>query len=107
MTKLSLLLCATALSTTCQMAVAATESQDNIKLMNSNGDSMISHDEYMAYYEQKFSTMKQTNGMVSLPDMKAHLSTMPNRSSMNNKPLGTTTDSKDVNPRDATNGKSY
>ncbi len=41
----------------------------------------------MAYHEQKFDGMKQTDGMVNMKDMHAG----KNANSMNNKPMGTTT----------------
>ncbi len=43
-----------------------------IKMMDTNGDGMISKEEYMAYHEQMFDKMKQTNGMVNMKDMHMH-----------------------------------
>ena len=50
-----------------------------MKMMDTDNDGMVSHDEYMAYHEKMYSDMKQGDGGVSY------------RSSMNNKPMGTTT----------------
>ena len=51
-----------------------------MKMMDTNNDGMVSHDEYMAHHEQMYGNMPQNeNGGVSY------------RSSMNNKPMGTTT----------------
>ena len=58
-----------------------------MKMMDTNNDGLISKDEYMSYQEQKFDTMKQTDGMVNMKDMR----TGANTNSMNNKPIGTTT----------------
>lgn len=42
----------------------------DMKAMDTNGDGMISKDEYMAYNETSYGKMKQTNGMVSTKDME-------------------------------------
>lgn len=63
------------------------KSDADMKMMDTNNDGKISKDEYMAYHEQKFGSMKQTDGMVNMKDMHAG----KNTNSMNNKPIGTTT----------------
>ena len=50
-----------------------------MKMMDTDNDGMVSHDEYMAYHEKMYSEMKPGDGGVSY------------RNSMNNKPIGTTT----------------
>ncbi len=50
-----------------------------MKMMDTNNDGMVSHDEYMAHHEQMYTDMNPGDGGVSY------------RSSMNNKPMGTTT----------------
>lgn len=54
-------------------------SDKQMKMMDTNNDGMVSHDEYMAYQEKAYSDMKPGDGGVSY------------RNSMNNKPIGTTT----------------
>ena len=49
-----------------------------MKMMDTDNDGMVSHDEYMTYHEKMYGDMKQGDGGVSY------------RSSMNNKPIGTT-----------------
>lgn len=58
----------------------------NLKAMDTNGDSLISKDEYMAYHEQQYAKMKQSDDGVTYRDMESGA----NRNSMNNKPIGTT-----------------
>ena len=43
------------------------------KMMDTNGDGMISKEEFMAYHEGMYSKMKQTNGGVSIKDMDAEM----------------------------------
>ena len=43
------------------------------KMMDTNGDGMISKEEFMAYHEDMYSKMKQTNGGVSIKDMDAEM----------------------------------
>lgn len=50
-----------------------------MKMMDTDNDGMVSHDEYMAHHEKMYSDMHPGDGGVSY------------RSSMNNKPMGTTT----------------
>ena len=43
----------------------------NLKMMDTNGDGMISKDEFMKYHEAMYDKMKKdANGMVSLKDMQ-------------------------------------
>jgi len=79
----------------------------DMKMMDTNNDGMVSKNEFMTYHEQKFDKMKQTDGMVSIKDMQSGMHSGFDKSSMNNKPIGTTTDNPNVNPADATNGKKY
>ena len=47
---------------------------DNMKMMDTNGDGMISKDEYMSYHEQRYGRMHQNSeGMVSMRDMEAEM----------------------------------
>jgi hypothetical protein len=39
------------------------------KMMDTNADGMVSKDEFMAHHEKMYSSMKQTNGGVSIKDM--------------------------------------
>lgn len=84
-------------------------SESELKSMDSNKDSMVSKDEFLAYSELSFGKMKLTDGMISLKGKsKPNKSkSVDDESSMNNKPMGTTSDNPSVNERDATNGKSY
>ncbi len=82
-------------------------SDADMKMMDTNSDGMISKDEYMNYYEQKYGNMKQTDGMVNMKDMRSGMSS--NSNSMNNKPIGTTSGqtsngSVDVTKSDSVNG---
>ena len=43
------------------------------KMMDTNGDGMVSKQEFMAHHEQMYSKMKQTNGGVSIKDMDAQM----------------------------------
>lgn len=63
----------------------------NVKRMDSNADGMVSKTEYMAYHEQAYGKLRQTNGEVSVRDMQYGRTGSANTSSMNNKPIGTTT----------------
>ncbi|MDB5870888.1 MAG: hypothetical protein JWQ07_330 [Ramlibacter sp.] len=46
--------------------------------MDTNGDGMVSQEEYMAFHTSRWSTMKQTNGKVTMADMEAAMSGGPN-----------------------------
>lgn len=61
-----------------------------MKMMDSNNDGMISKDEYMNYHEQAYGSMKQGDNGVSMKDMSASMRSGSYKSSMNNKPMGTT-----------------
>ncbi len=54
-------------------------SDKQMKIMDTDNDGIVSHDEYMSYQEKRYSDMKPGDGGVSY------------RNSMNNKPMGTTT----------------
>ena len=43
------------------------------KMMDTNGDGMISKQEFMTHHEQMYGKMKQTNGNVSIADMDAQM----------------------------------
>lgn len=94
-------------------AMAATKqashySESELKSMDSNKDSMVSKDEFLAYSELSFSKMKLTDGMISLKGKaKSSSKSTDDESSMNNKPIGTTSENPNVNERDAVNGKNY
>ena len=107
---------AVALSITAFSSFAATTpSNKELKMMDTNGDGIVSKDEYLAYQGQAFDNLKQTDGGISVKD--AHSPTKKganksapddsNNSSLNDKPIGTTTGKSDVNARDAVNGKKY
>lgn len=96
-------------------AVAASKqhkqfSESELKLMDTNQDNMVSKDEFLSYNELAFNKMKLTDGMLVLKG-KAKTNTnaksLDEDSSMNNKPIGTTTENPSVNERDAVNGKNY
>jgi hypothetical protein len=54
--------------------------KDNqMKMMDTNNDGMVSKDEYMTFHEETYNNMKPGEGGISY------------KSSMNNKPIGTTT----------------
>lgn len=83
---------AAALTLSAFSATAATNSPGQIsKMMDTNGDGVISKDEYMAYHQQAYSNMKQTEGGVSVASMNSAIKNGYYRNSMNNKPIGTTT----------------
>ena len=96
-------------------AVAASKqnkqfSESELKLMDTNQDNMVSKDEFLSYNELAFNKMKLTNGMLVLKGKSKTNNTVKpsdDESSMNNKPIGTTTENPSVNERDAVNGKSY
>ena len=49
---------------------SGTNMQMHIKMMDANGDGLISKEEFMKYHESMFDKMKKdSNGMVSLKDM--------------------------------------
>ncbi len=43
------------------------------KMMDTNGDGMVSKQEFMMHHDQMYSKMKQTNGGVSIVDMDAEM----------------------------------
>ena len=43
------------------------------KMMDTNGDGMVSKQEFMTHHEDMYSKMKQTNGGVSIIDMDAQM----------------------------------
>lgn len=43
------------------------------KMMDTNGDGVISKQEFMSHHEEMYSSMKQTNGGVSIKDMDAEM----------------------------------
>ena len=51
----------------------------DMKMMDTDNDGMVSHDEYMAHQEKMYNDMKPGDGGISY------------KNSMNNKPIGTTT----------------
>jgi hypothetical protein len=54
-------------------------SDKQMKMMDTNNDGIVSHDEYMAYQEKMYGEMKPGDAGISY------------KNSMNNKPMGTTT----------------
>ncbi len=83
-------------------------SEAELKSMDTNQDNMVSKDEFLAYSELSFNKMKLTDGMISLKGKaKVKQTKSDETSSMNNKPIGTTTDNPNVNERDAVNGSNY
>lgn len=112
----SVLLGSFALSANAATKMGMHHSQAELRAMDTSKDSMVSKDEFLAYHETMFNKMQLTNGMISLkakagasskPADAASSSTGDDASSMNNKPIGTTTDNPNVNDKDAVNGKSY
>lgn len=72
-------------------ATAATTSSSKVsKIMDENKDGMVTKDEYMAYHNQAYSKMKQSNGGVSNKDMESGVKTGFYHNSMNEMPIGTT-----------------
>lgn len=100
-----------AVSATAATKQATHYTESELKSMDTNKDGMVSKDEFMAHSEMAFGKMKLTDGMISLKNKsKSNSSTSKpadDASSMNNKPIGTTTDNPTVNERDATSGKTY
>lgn len=78
MNRLNTVLLATALMGMGTSAIAADMTKDKgmtmdakMKMMDSNGDGMISKGEYMKHHEMMFDKMKKNaDGMVMLQDMK-------------------------------------
>lgn len=71
-----------------------------MRMMDTDNDGMVSHDEYMTYHEKMYNDMKPGDGGVSY------------KNSMNNKPIGTTTGksqngSVDVTKDGPINGTTY
>lgn len=62
----------------------------NLKRMDSNADGLVSKAEYMAYHDLAYGKLRQTNGEVSVRDMQYGRTGTAHKSSMNNKPIGTT-----------------
>lgn len=54
-------------------------SNSEMKMMDTDNNGMVSRDEYMNHHEKTYGSMEQTDGGVAY------------KSSMNNKPIGTTT----------------
>ncbi len=80
---------AAALSLGAYSAMAATTSAS--KMMDTNNDDVVSKDEYMTYHGQAYDNMKQANGGVSVKSLRSWMKSGSYTSSMNNKPIGTTT----------------
>ncbi len=81
-------------------------SEAELHTMDTNHDAMVSKDEFLAYSETSFNKMQLTDGMIILKGKPVNKAEQ-NESSMNNKPIGTTTDNANVNARDSVNGKQY
>lgn len=111
----TLLAAAIIASTFATSAVAASKqnkhfSESELKLMDTNRDNMVSKDEFLSYNELSFDKMKLTDGMIMLKgktNTNSSAKSVDDESSMNNKPIGTTTENPSVNERDAVNGKNY
>ena len=58
------------------------------KKMDTNGDGMISKDEYMTHQEATFGSMKQSDGGVSLEDMHSGMVESANTGGLEGKPVG-------------------
>ena len=76
MNKLFLALVTSAVAGSGPSAIAADDmkhSMDRMQMMDSNGDGMISKDEFMKYHEKMFDSLKKNqDGMVDIKDMKMH-----------------------------------
>lgn len=70
---------------------AMSHSDQEMKMMDTNNNGMVSKDEYTSYHEKMYDSMKQENGGVSY------------KNSMNNKPIGTTTGKSKNGSVDITN----
>ena len=70
-------------------AVAATTPPG--KVMDTDNNGVVTKDEYMVYHDHAYDNMKQTDGGVSIKDMRSWMKSSYYRNSMNNKPIGTTT----------------
>ncbi len=70
---------------------AMSHSDQEMKMMDTNNNGMVSKDEYTSYHEKMYDGMKQENGGVSY------------KNSMNNKPIGTTTGKSKNGSVDITN----
>lgn len=83
--------------------------ESELKSMDTNKDNKVSKEEFMAYSELAFSQMKLTDGMISLKSKvnDSNSKSEDDKSSLNNKPIGTTTENPRVNERDSVNGKNY
>jgi hypothetical protein len=79
------------------------DSNTEYKSMDDNKDGQVSKPEFLKFQEQHFDKIKQKNGMVSLEKIEQ----TSNHNSMNEKAIGTTSDSPNVNDRDAVNGSKY
>lgn len=58
------------------------------KKMDTNGDGMISKEEYMAHQEMTYSKMKQSNGGVSMSDMNSGVTEDAQTGGLEGKPVG-------------------
>lgn len=82
MKKLILALAVTVLAGTSYLAVAADNMKADkgmtmdMKKYDTNGDGMLSKEEFMKMHEDMFERMKGPNGMVSIKDMSMHMNMM-------------------------------
>ncbi len=58
------------------------------KKMDTNDDGMISKAEYIAHHEKTFSSMKQSEGGVSISDMHSGMTESANTGGLEGKPVG-------------------
>lgn len=58
------------------------------KKMDTNGDGMISKEEYMTHQEMMFGNMKQTNGSVSVSDMHSGMTESASTGGLEGKTVG-------------------
>ena len=98
-----LLISCYSLSAAAEMHPAKDCTINEYQSMDGNKDGMLSKQEFMKFQEQHFDKIKQKDGMLSVKKMDKD----SNDNSMNNKPIGTTTDNPTVNDKDAVNGGKY
>lgn len=79
----------------------------SMKMIDTDHDGMVSKQEFLAFHERKFDMMKQIDGKVSLKELRNEMHHHAHENSMNNKPIGTTSENPSVNAKDAINGKKY
>lgn len=91
------------LTSAAEMSPVKDCTNSDYKNMDGNKDDSVSKQEFLKFQEQHFDKIKQKDGMLSLK--KSGKETSDN--SMNNKPIGTTTDNPNVNAKDAVNGSKY